>query len=661
MKFQYSPGLIGYGAKGADGSTGLQGLAIYFTDFNPLADIIPIRNAIENNEVLWSAAAPGTKLPGGRKYVVDDLIIDSRGFVYRITVPALGDYINTEMALNKSTFFTASPWLNQTLNGFDRYFNNNDSQKIIIDNVFTVIAGINYSLSPSKIYGISPKNFARIEYSNISDVSYNAFSLYSSGQNVITDDHKSLAIVKKARSNEFHIGNLDSNNLFRDVDLILDVSSLRFARESGNQFNKNTTIGTVLTNSEKNANPLFSDFFIPLPSSFIGSAAPTHVTLNWNLADFTSGNYDPSITGILYFYKKEDASGTYTLDASVFRPLAFHNLGNTGSLIVSILTLGQTYEYYLSICKNGWERNSLIKQITTANTPALFTIVNPSPPTLTASSNGVFIPSSQSKYPTTITTDSFTGWNMTDVPMPNWITTRVTGSPDPGTPFTGAPNSGTFSFDISISAFNGYLPRTGTISFVSEAPTKTITITQNRRAPISHNVSMTTYINSTTDAKGRVNISPALDPGQTVTLNTRLRVRAHANGSVSHNDINIYSAIDLFKNGIKVTDCSAFCHSSGGNNYTHSEMTISIPGIVNGDIIEIRQQRMECLHYTSGLDAYGQSAGYLELISALDGYDSFSIVTGQQYWNVTKYYGDGCIFTSRVDSAPESWVDGPDS
>jgi len=116
-------------------------------------------------------------------------------------------------------------------------------------------------------------------------------------------------------------------------------------------------------------------------------------------------------------------------------------------------------------------------------------------------------------------------------------------------------------------------------------------------------------------------------------------------------------AIDLYKNGVKVADCSAFCHSSGGNNNTSEDLYVTVPSVINGDIIEIRQQRMECLHYTSGVDAYGQSAGYMELISATDGYDSFSVTDqGKQYWNVTKYYGDGCIFNSYVSSVSEGWV-----
>ena len=125
MKFQYSPGLIGYGAKGVDGSTGLQALGIYFTDRNPFTDFITLSTSIKNSEVLWSSAAPGTKLPGGRKYINGDLFIDPRGFIYEIIDAAIGDYENTGMTLNKSTFFTDAPWFNETdlPSEFFRFFN----------------------------------------------------------------------------------------------------------------------------------------------------------------------------------------------------------------------------------------------------------------------------------------------------------------------------------------------------------------------------------------------------------------------------------------------------------------------------------------------------------------------------------------------------------
>ena len=84
MKFQYSPGQIGYGTQGADGSIGLTGNAIYFTDRNPGSDFIRMRSLIENNEILWASAVPGTKLPNGRTYSSGDIIIDYRGFVHQI-------------------------------------------------------------------------------------------------------------------------------------------------------------------------------------------------------------------------------------------------------------------------------------------------------------------------------------------------------------------------------------------------------------------------------------------------------------------------------------------------------------------------------------------------------------------------------------------------
>ena len=40
MKFDYSPGLLGYGLKGSDGSLGLSGASVYFTDYYIDDDII---------------------------------------------------------------------------------------------------------------------------------------------------------------------------------------------------------------------------------------------------------------------------------------------------------------------------------------------------------------------------------------------------------------------------------------------------------------------------------------------------------------------------------------------------------------------------------------------------------------------------------------------
>ena len=465
MKFQYSPGLVGYGAKGVEGSTGLSGLALYFTDRNPISDIISVRNAIKNNEVLWTFAAPGTKLPGGRVYLNYDLFIDTRGYVYRITNPATGEYINTGMSLNKSTFFEFEI---QSGNGFDRFNNKFGPPGYIIDNVFTDIGGINYSNYPSKIYGISPKNYARIEYSNIHDVSDNAFSLYSSGENTVVDDHKAFGLVRKINSNSFRIGNLDDGNFLRDMDLYFDVMSLKHNKDNNrNSFSINTPAGTVITNREISTNLSFDPNFNSSPVSFTGSSTSTSVKMDWVLSDFVSDSDD----AVLYFYYK-DPSVAYSVDSPNVRPLVFHLnpiSNNIGSIIITNLTLGRLYEYYIIFRKNGWERKSTIKQITTTNTPIYLNILSPTPAILTADYSGKFDQNLSNTYNVTLNTNSFTGWRSTDVPQPAWVNLSKTSSPI----------AGPDAFNVTLSVNSGTASRSGNITLSSEAPNKTISVTQN--------------------------------------------------------------------------------------------------------------------------------------------------------------------------------------
>jgi len=652
-KFSFSPGLLGYGAKGADGSAGLSGLAIYFTDFNPLSDIIPVRSAIGNNEVLWSTSIPGTKLPGGRNYLADDLIIDPRGFIYKIISPSSGDYINTGMSLNKSVFFQGNSPLIVSDNGYIRYFNKAGSEKFIIDNIFSDVPGINYSLYPSSIYGIYPKNFARIEYSNANNGGlFNGFSVYSSGENIITDDRKSLAIVQKKSLPEFHIGNLDNNNFIRDVDLILDAFSLRYTRESGNRFRNNTPSGTLLTNAEKNTNVLFNNIFNSVPSSFIGTTAPSHVTLDWVLSDFAN---DPSITGILYFYKKENAFGSFTMDPSILRPLAFHNVGSSGSVIISGLTLGQTYEYFMNICKDGWERNSAIRQITTSNTPALFTILDPSPPTLTANANGIFTPSSLFRYPVTVSTDSFTGWKLTDIPNPDWISIFYSGTT---IPIQGSNSPGVYVFDVSLSAYNGWFPRTGDITFTSEAPTTSISITQKKRPPITHTVKMVNYTQGqyTYDGNmvsGRIEITPPLEAEQSVTIYGHLSAKSAAKGQGFGVQAN--TQIELLQNNQLIS--SVFSSANSANDLIvcgTNSLDFTLAGVINTDILEVRPNIFDCNFWVLS-DEWREGAAYIRLDSVVDadGYDFFEIDDNATYWNVERIScncGTNCFYTSYVSN-----------
>ena len=49
MNFQYSPGILGDGAKGQDASAGIDGLALYVTDNDPVSNILNIVSPIAND------------------------------------------------------------------------------------------------------------------------------------------------------------------------------------------------------------------------------------------------------------------------------------------------------------------------------------------------------------------------------------------------------------------------------------------------------------------------------------------------------------------------------------------------------------------------------------------------------------------------------------
>ncbi len=376
-KFKYAPGRPGFGTKGNDGSVGSQGLAMYFTDFDPVSDTTLINSRIANNFALWSANPP-VSLPGGRVYVTGDLFFDSEGKAYEINAET-DTYEYKFASLNMGGFFV--PLGISSDQNYARYFNSNTSPKYIIDNVYTMSGGINYSQVPSNIYGIEPKNFARIEYSNIRFGDYIPFTVYTSGQTAISDDEKALAIVNDPSNNAFRIGNLDSVGGLRNVNLIFDVSSLVQTKSPNNSVTPSSPDGTVLTNYEIAANCLFDDNFNPNPSSFVGIYGTSgDASIRWNLRDFTN---DPDVTGTLYVYTNANPYNGQLIrfDSSLMRPLIFHNIDASGSIRLAGLAIPNVYSYYISVNKNGWTRNSDVQSITGAS-------ITVSPATYQSSSTG---------------------------------------------------------------------------------------------------------------------------------------------------------------------------------------------------------------------------------------------------------------------------------
>lgn len=355
-KFKYAPGLPGFGSKGNDGSAGTQGLAMYFTDLDPVTATSSIESRIITNYSLWSVGS--APLADGRTYVTGDIFFDSEGKAYEIDAEN-GTYTYKFASLNMGGYFV--PLGVTTDNGYLRYFNSNTSPKYIIDNVYSSGEGIDYSQVPTNIYSIDPQNFARIEYSEVQAGNYNPFTLYSSGVTTGTDDHKAIAIVREISSNTFRIGNLDNAGVLRNVNLIFDVSSLRQTKEAGNSFNAATPDGEILTNHEINANVLFDDNFNSLPNSFVGVYGTVgDCSIKWKLEDFVRSTDTTNLVGTLYFYtNKTPYNGVnFSFDSSAMRPLIFHNVDVSGAIRITGLKLGDIYTFYMYISKNGWARNS---------------------------------------------------------------------------------------------------------------------------------------------------------------------------------------------------------------------------------------------------------------------------------------------------------------
>ncbi|MCK9446432.1 hypothetical protein M0Q50_06035 [bacterium] len=354
-KFKYAPGKPGFGTKGDPGINGNQGLSIYFTDLNPVSQSLEINTRIKNNKVLF-ASTPDISLPSNRIYITGDLFIDSTGGAWEINAEI--DTFSIIGNINLGGFFV--PLGISSSEGYERYFNSNSSPKYIIDNVYTDAGAVDYTQTPSFIYGIAPVNFTRIEYTNVKNESnYNAFTAYTIG----SDDNKGFAIIYDELNKTFRIGNVGNGEIIRDTNITFDVSSLIVTKQNGiNTFNKNTLPGTILTNYEIDANCLFDPIFNREPSSFYTQISGNDCSIFWNLEDFTN---DLNISADLYLYEDITSfnGNTYSIDSSIIKPLIFSNIDISGNLRITNLKNLTPYSCYIKLNKNGWIRKSSIKSI----------------------------------------------------------------------------------------------------------------------------------------------------------------------------------------------------------------------------------------------------------------------------------------------------------
>ena len=226
-KFIYGPGLPGYGTAGVDGSTGLSGLATYFSVYNGNSDSITIKGKIIANKELFSN---DSYLPGypDRIYQTGDIFIDSNARIFEIDLAAPNKYTDTGVFLNTSGFFDSGPG-QAGAPGFLRYSNKYSTDKFLIDSVYSNTVG-NYTAYPVSIYDNAPIYFGKINYIGaeiLPDLNgWYPFEVWTIGNaNPGDAANNAIALARKGNSNEWHFGNYDGGNL-RDSSLYLDFEDI---------------------------------------------------------------------------------------------------------------------------------------------------------------------------------------------------------------------------------------------------------------------------------------------------------------------------------------------------------------------------------------------------------------------------------------------------
>ena len=327
-KFQYAPGLPGYGTRGVDGSAGLTGLATYFSAYDGTSDSITIRNKIISNKILFPTDELLPDYPS-RVYQTGDVFIDKNGRVFEIDLTLFEKYSNTGQQLNTSGFFESGPFTTAAPI-YERYSNAYTISKFLIDVVYADTPPGNYAANPSEtetIYGIGAVNYGKIEYVNkpVGTYNYHPFTVWTNATNV-TQPERSIALVKEHNVDAWHLGNRDQFNTLRTgVDFYLDFSNVYTT-----QF-----VGDISTNS----------LFLPGTLTVIGDTSLNDLHVN-NVANFYD---DIDVEGDIIGQSALDIAGNGTIDGD----LTVGTSGSDADNYLTVLNGESLYRAYVRAYRNG--------------------------------------------------------------------------------------------------------------------------------------------------------------------------------------------------------------------------------------------------------------------------------------------------------------------
>lgn len=297
--FVYAPGMPGYGTKGADGSTGLKGVATYFSAYDGNSDSVTIKGKIIANKELFST---NNNLPGypTRTYQTGDIFIDKNARIFQIDFNENNLYKDTGIYLNTSGFFTEGP-TQFSSPGFSRYSNLYETEKFLIDTVYANTAQ-DYTQYPTTIYNNSPKYYAGVKYvgsditPDVSDGIY-PFSVWTIGS---VSSKDSIALMRENTNNAWHFGNLDNAGVVRDVSLSLDFKDIYMPGDLA--LNGDISIGgglSTIGNINIGGNTkIVGD--VSVNGTIYGTFLGTISTTSLDLSGFISVGTDASIDRNLY-------------------------------------------------------------------------------------------------------------------------------------------------------------------------------------------------------------------------------------------------------------------------------------------------------------------------------------------------------------------------
>jgi len=363
-KFKFAAGLPGYGLDGKDGSIGVAGYSIFFTDLSEINMSVQIA---ANKSLI--AATINDMIAGYpiRVYQNDDIIVNETGAVYSIINVGAIDSNKVELVgqLTTEEFIglITSNIINDATNTpvtYERHANVYDTNRKLVD---TVVGGaVNYLNFPTgNIYGVSPINYSTVSYNESSIGAIAPYYLFNTNS---TYEKDALALVRDTNTGRWRLGNTDANLFERDTNLILDIHFLQ-QTTGGVQYD-------VLTKFHMDASCLFKQSFDtnPNPVAFSFVQDGSKVTTTWNSKLILNVDDDSTVNAklVVYpltgrnaksvIYEKETGTLEDTLSHNRYKINMVERIDSSSYLVVNNLDENIEYGAYIEYDIHGWVRKT---------------------------------------------------------------------------------------------------------------------------------------------------------------------------------------------------------------------------------------------------------------------------------------------------------------